>query len=150
MAFVFPDEAMFYIIDVLLRGEPMAPSMYVGLFSSQTPGTVPDRDAVLGDQAGVTELGPEGGYERAEVLSSLWFPAATTDSGVRTSTAANAVEFVRSTGPFSAPANGFFLTPFQEGGPALFYGNFSEAVEVNIDQAGYKFMMAPWVELRNV
>jgi hypothetical protein len=122
-------------------------TLNAGLFSSQTATTVPARSAVLATQTGVTELTSAGGYGRASITNATWPAPASSGSGMRTTVAANGVVFGESTAAFSAPVNGFFISPTAAigAGIALFYSNFSDDTAITVNAAGFTIRLAPYI-----
>jgi hypothetical protein len=126
MAEIAPDEGLDYMIGVLLRAQTQPTTLYVGLFTSQSPTTVPASTAVLATGTGVTELTGTG-YARQSITAATW-GAPTAGGGGRQTTASTYVTFTAG-GTWTA-VNGFFVctTATAGTGIALFYANFDSGV----------------------
>jgi hypothetical protein len=143
---LFPDEGL----DHMLAKVPMATTAiqttyHLGLFTSQTPTTVPARTVTLASQTGITEVANSGAYARAAVANTDWGAIATSGSGRRTTSAQKS--FAESTGSWGA-VNGFFLatTGTHAAGVAVFYANFDDGQAVNVNSAGYTLRVTPYFQ----
>lgn len=126
MAEIAPDEGLDYMIGVLLRAQTQPTNLFVGLFTSQSPTTVPAGTAVLATGTGVTELTGTG-YARQTIAAATW-GAPASGGGGRQTTASTYVTFTA--GDTWPAANGFFIASTSGAGTgvALFYSNFDSGV----------------------
>ena len=106
MAHIVTDAGLDYILDMVFKQTGVPPaSLYLGLFSSQTPVTVPARTATGGAvPTGWTEV-TGSGYARIAITSGNWGVESTSGSG-RQITAAQ--KTFAATGVWTT-ANGFFI-----------------------------------------
>ena len=123
MAERFPIEGLDYVLSVIPRGTPTPGTLWLGLFTSQTPTTVPDADAVLATSTGVTEASGTG-YARQPVSASGWEAPTTVGAGRRT--LGPQVTFPTVSVGAWGTANGFFLATAENDGVAVFYANFDD------------------------
>lgn len=144
MSFIFPDEGLDYLFEIVPRDLNIAPSvLYVGLFTSQTFSTVPDRDAVLDTQTGVTEQPNTDGYARQAVNGFDW--SAPTTVGTGRGIVGPPLTFTNTdmVNPW-ATANGWFLSSHAAwaDGIAIYYSNFFAGAAVTV-AAGDSFLLVP-------
>ncbi len=126
MAEIFPDEGLDYLLNIAVGGGTPDTTLFLGLFTSQTPSTVPARTATGGAApSGWTEMAASSGtYARQAVATSDWGAPATNGNGRRRTLSAPEV-FSGFIG--AAAANGFFLAtnPQSEAGDTiLYFANF--------------------------
>lgn len=142
----FAAEGLDYILGTFPRATQAVPTtLYLGLFTSQTPSTVPDPTAILATNTGVTEAGAAGGYARQPIISTAW-GVPTAETGGRRVATATAIAFPESTAAYSAQLNGFFIATALTGGVAFYYANFTDDQPVNVLTAGVTVRMVPYWE----
>jgi len=129
MAEIFPDEGLDLIINTFFKqGTPPA-NLYVGLFTSATPTTVPLRTATGGaSPVGFTEMvASSGAYARQAIAAASWGAPATDGSG--RATTGPQVDF---TGFVSAAnANSYFIATASAPGASnkiLCFANFNSGL----------------------
>ena len=130
MAEIVPDEGLDYMLGVLLAGATQDTTLFVGLFTSQSPTTVPARGATGGaSPSGWTEMVASSGvYARIAIATSDWGAPTTSGSGRRRTLTA-AKQFTGFVG--AAAANGFFLSTNSASGAGdtiLCFANFDRGV----------------------
>lgn len=108
MAETFTDEGLDYLLGIAFKGGTVDTTLFLGLFTSQTPSTVPARTTTGGaSPSGFTEMTASSGtYARVAIATGDWGAAATNGSGRRISLSA-AKTFTGFVG--AAAANGFFI-----------------------------------------
>jgi len=147
MAEIFTDEGLDYILSVIPGGLPMG-ALSVGVFTSQTPTTVPSRSHTL-ENGGIEE--PDagvGGYGRVALTGANWNSPTTVSQGRRRTAVQKS--FAESTGAWNpSQANGSFiavgLTVGQ--GPVIFCANFDDNDPALIDAAGITLRVTPFWHL---
>lgn len=130
MAEIFPDEGLDYLLGIAFKGATVDTTLFMGLFTSQTPSTVPARNATGGAvPSGWTEMGASSGsYARVAVATGDWGAAATNGNGRRIALSA-AKQFTGFVG--DADANGFFLATASAPGAGdtiVYFSNFDSGV----------------------
>lgn len=125
MAEIFSDEGLNLLFGVFPKNGANFASLFVGLFSSQTPTTVPAGSAVMSSQTGITELAAANGYARQAVAAGAWSAISSGGGGRQISAP---VTFTAS-GLWVA-ANGFFIasTAGQGSGVGICYANFDSGL----------------------
>lgn len=118
MADIHPDEGLRWLLTNVSRGFPAM--LWLGLFTSQTPMTVPARTAVLATQEGVTEVSGQL-YRRQPVGAASWSEPERTPEGQRI--VADPVQFDVGADGWGR-INGLFLATDETAGAAVFYANF--------------------------
>lgn len=128
MAEIFTDEGLDKIMGIVPKNGTNLTTLYLGLFSSQTPTTVPARTATGGAApSGWTEVTGTG-YARIAVAAADWGAASTVGNG-RSITAAQKT-FTGGAGGWTA-ANGFFLATNSASGAGdttIFFSNFASGL----------------------
>lgn len=119
---IWPDEGLDWALDRLTGNAAAPTNLYVGLFTSQTPTTVPARTAVLATQTGVTEAAYSG-YARVAIAPADWGAPSTNGNGRIRAAAQKA--FAAAGASYATQINGFFVASALSGGVALFYSNFT-------------------------
>jgi hypothetical protein len=150
MAEIFTDEGLDYCLNVLFRGGTLDTTLFVGLFTSQTPTTVPARTATGGaSPSGWTEMAASSGtYARQAIAADAasWAAPATNGSGRRI--VANAAEqFTGFVG--AAAANGFFVATASASGAGdtiLFFSNFDSGVSRTFGATGDELNLTPRIQ----
>ena len=127
MAERFPIEGLDYVLSRIPRGGSTPATLWMGLFTSHTATTVPDADAVLATQTGVTEATGTG-YARQAISATSWEAPTTVGTGRRT--LGPAVTFPTVGVGGWGTINGFFLAASSSGGPAVFYANFDDSTPI--------------------
>lgn len=138
MAEIFTDEGLDYMLGVLFRGATPDTTLFVGLFTSQTPTTVPARTATGGaSPSGWTEMTASSGvYARIAIATGDWGSPATNGSGRRIALSA-AKQFTGMVG--AAPANGFFVATNAASGAGdtiIYFSNFDSGVARTLAATG--------------
>ena len=152
MAEIFPDEGLDVILDNTFGngGTPTMPvTVYVGLFSSQTPSTVPARTATGGaTPVGWQEVWPTSGiYYRQAILTSAWGAHSTNGNGRKT--AGPQVTFTGFVNGGSA-ANGYFIatgSASAAGDKVLAFANFDSGVARTLATVSDQLLVTPSVQL---
>lgn len=146
----YPFEGLDVMINSVWRkvATQMPDPSFLGLFTSQTPTTVPAQTAVLATATGVTEA-TGGGYGRASVPSASWPVPTTTNTTGRTTDMATPISFAESTGQYTVNnVNGFLNATAVTAGIAIFYSNFTSGVAIVVNQAGIQVRVDAAAEIR--
>ena len=135
MSSMIPDEGLDEIIETFLKNGGSPTSLYIGLFTSQTASTVPDRDAT-GDAApsGFTEASGTS-YARQAIAAASW--GANADNGNGRKTIARLVPFTAAGSGGWGTANGFFLATMvssQAGDKLVYFANFDDLTASPINE----------------
>lgn len=148
MAEIFPDEGLDYLLNLAFRGAAQDTTLFVGLFTSQTPTTVPARTATGGaSPSGWTEMSASSGsYARQAIATGDWGSPATNGDGRRIALSAAEV-FTGFVG--AAAANGFFIATNSASGAGdtiLFFANFDSGVARTFATTGDELELTPRVQ----
>lgn len=127
MAELFPDEGLDLLLGYWPKGGATPTTLYIGLFTSQTPSTVPANTAVLSTQTGVTEATGTS-YARQSIASGSW-GAQAAGTGGRKSTAGQVTFPAAGSGGWGT-VNGFFIADSSSAGKAFFYANFDDGLAI--------------------
>lgn len=127
MAELFPDEGIDEVLGVFPKGGVTFPTLYLGLFTSQSATTVPGASAVLATQTGVTEASGTG-YARTPIDANEWGAIASGGGGRQTTATEQTLPTVGAGG--WGTINGYFLATAPSGGKAVFYCNFDDATPI--------------------
>lgn len=147
MAEIFPDEGLDYALGVLFDAAAQDTTFFVGLFTSQTPTTVPARTAVGGaSPTGWTEMvASSGTYARQAITAGIWGSPSTNGSGRKiTSEQETFTGFVG-----AAAANGFFIATSLASGAGdviICFANFDSAVARTFATIGDQLLLTPSVQ----
>lgn len=144
MASIYPDEAIDLIHGIFPKNGVNFSTLYIGLFTSQTATTVPDRSATGG--SGWTEATGTG-YARQSIASSDWGTQATEGDGRKTT--ANQVTFPAAGSGGWGTVNGFFIATESTGGSIIYFANFDDETAVTIN-AGDIIRITPSMTLLGV
>lgn len=108
MAEIVPDEGLDYMLAALFKGAAVDTTLYLGLFTSQTPTTCPSRSATGGaSPSGWTEMSASSGtYARIALATGDWGAPSTNGNGRKIALTA-AKSFTGFVG--AAAANGYFI-----------------------------------------
>ncbi len=154
MASIFTDEGLDYILNGIFRGGTIDTTLFVGLFTSQTPTTVPARTATGGaSPSGWAEMtAASGTYARQAIAADAtdWGAPATNGDGRRIAAAA-AELFTGFVG--DDPANGFFLATSGASGSGdviLCFSNFDSQVARTLATTGDELEVTPRAQLNGV
>jgi hypothetical protein len=148
MAEIFPDEGLDLVINTMFKGGTQDTTLFVGLFTSQTPTTVPARTATGGaSPSGWTEMAASSGtYARIAIATGDWGANATNGNG-RRSTLSAAKQFTGFVG--AAAANGFFIATNSAAGAGdtiLYFSNFDSGVARTFAAVGDQLNLTPRVQ----
>lgn len=128
MAEIFVDEGLDRILGVYPKNGTPDATLYIGLFSSQTPSTVPARTATGGAApSGWTEVSGTG-YARISIAAASWGSPSTNGNGRKIT--AGQVTFTGGAGGWTT-ANGFFIATkpsSQAGDVCIFFANFDSGL----------------------
>lgn len=128
MAEIFPDEGLDYCLGVVFDALAQDTTFFVGLFTSQTPTTVPARTATGGAvPAGWTEAAFTN-YARQAISAGAWGSPSTNGSGRKIT--APQVTFP-TVGASGATVNGFFIATNSASGAGdtiIYFANFDSGV----------------------
>lgn len=147
MAEIFPDEGLDYALSVLFDAGAQDTTFFVGLFTSQTPSTVPARTAVGGAApSGWTEMTASSGtYARQPITSGAWGAPSTVGNGRKiTSEQETFTGFVG-----AAAANGFFIATLVASGAGdtiLYFANFDSGVARTFATISDQLLLTPSVQ----
>ena len=137
MAEIFPDESLDLLLGVFPKNGANIPTLYLGLFTSQSASTVPARSATGGaTPSGWTET-TYPSYARQAIPSTSWGPEVTVGSG-REVTAAQVTLPTIGAGP-SETINGFFLgtaVSSQAGDTIIYFANFDDTSPIVTSENG--------------
>lgn len=135
MAHTFTNSGLSALLTVFPQtasGQP--PVLYLGLFASQTSGTVPSRTATGGAAPGTWTETPQFASARQVISGNQWGAPNVNGNGVRVS--ALQVTFPTATAN-GLSANGFFISPGISGGAAgdipIFFSNFDDLTMIAIN-----------------
>jgi hypothetical protein len=132
---MFPDEGLDKILSIFPKNGTNLASLYIGLFTSQTETTVPDRDATGGAApSGFTEATGTA-YARQEIAAASW--GANADNGDGRRSAAAQVTFPTVGAAGWGTVNGFFIASnaLSEAGDTLIYfANFDDVTAVTLNE----------------
>jgi len=130
MAEIFVDEGIDKIHGIFPKNDTNLASLYLGLFTSQTPSTVPARGATGGAvPAGWAEAAGVG-YARQEVTAASWGVPSTNGNG-RKITASQVTFATVGVGINWGTVNGFFLATASASGASdviIYFANFDAGV----------------------
>jgi hypothetical protein len=148
MAFLFPDEGLDHMLTTLLDGATQDTTYYIGLFTSQTPSTVPARSATGGaSPSGWTEMAVSSGtYARQAISSGAWGSPTTNGNGRRVE--ATQETFTGFVG--AAAANGFFIAtnPQSESGDKILcFANFDSGVARTLATTADELLVTARIQL---
>lgn len=146
----YPFEGLDVMINSVWRkvATQMPDPSFLGLFTSQTPTTVPAQTAVLATPTGVTEA-VGGGYARPSTPGTQWPAPTTTNTTGRTTDMATPISFAESSGQYTVNnQNGFFNATAVTAGIAIFYSNFTSGVAIVVNQAGIQVRIDAAAEIR--
>ena len=133
MAEIFVDEGLDYIMAIFPKNGANITTLYLGLFTSQSPMTVPARSATLAD-AGVSWMEVSGtDYARISLSAASWGVQATQGSGRKTIYP----QVTFTAGGAWTTANGFFVaTTIDNTGKVIFFANFDSGVARTLSTSG--------------
>lgn len=133
MASMYPDEGVDKLMGVVPKNGTNIATLYIGLFTSQTPSTVPARTATGGaSPSGWTEVSGTS-YARQSIAAASWGSPSTSGSGRKIS-AAQVTFPTAGAGGWTA-ANGFFVATNSASGSGdtvLYFCNFDDATAVTL------------------
>lgn len=136
MASIFTDQGIDTIFGIFPKNGANHATLYLGLFTSQTATTVPDRDAT-----GWTEAAGAA-YARQPIAAADWGAPVTTSTG-RKITAAQVAFPVAGSGGWGL-VNGFFLATGDD--TLIYFANFDDETAVRIN-AGDRIYITPSMTL---
>lgn len=144
MSEIFPDEGLDYIMAIFPKNGSNIATLYLGLFKSQTPTTVPARSATLADEGNSWSEVTGSGYARIALAAAGWGAQATAGSG-RKSTYPQ--QTFTAAGAWDA-ANGFFIATTNDNtGKAICFANFDSGVARTLQSAGDTLKVTPAMEM---
>jgi hypothetical protein len=149
MAETFTDEGLDFILDTIFKGGAQDTTLFLGLFTSQTPSTVPARTAVGGAApSGWTEMSASSGtYARIALATGDWAAAATNGSGRRIALSA-AKTFTGFVG--AAAANGYFIATANASGASdkiIGFSNFDSGAARTFATVSDSLAVTPRVQM---
>ena len=142
MAHVYPNSGLSALLGIWPRNGTNDAVTYVGLFASQTSGTVPSRTAFGGDTPGGWTESP--GVARQVISAGAWDGGAVNGNGVRVT--GPQVTFPTASAIYTA--NGFFLAnkvSSQAGDVPYFFANFDDLTTLT-PQSGDVIRVTPAVQ----
>jgi len=146
MAEIFTDAGIDYILGIIPKGGALG-TLSLGVFTSQTPTTVPTRTQTLG--AGITEpASGTGGYARVTIATGDWGAASTNGNGRRITSAQKS--FPETTAAWNpASANGSFIATGTTvgAGTVIYAANFDDGLAANMNAAGLVLRVTPFWQL---
>lgn len=131
MAEIFPDEGLDAIMGIFPKNGANLSNLYIGLFTSQTPTTVPARNMVLATQTGITEATGTG-YARQAIAAASWGAPSTNGNGRKVT--AGQVTFPTVGAGGWGTVNGFFIADAASNGKCIFAANFDDGTAVSLLQ----------------
>lgn len=147
MAEIYVDEGIDAIFGVFPKNGANYATLYLGLFTSQTASTVPDRSATGGSSpSGWTEASGTS-YARQSIAAADWGSPATDSTGRKVT--ASQVTFPAAGSGGWGTANGFFVATASASGASdkiVFFANFDDLTAVTIN-AGDVIKITPSVIL---
>jgi len=144
MAEIFPDIGLDYALGVVFDALAQDTTFFVGLFTSQSPTTVPARTIVAGaSPSGWTEMGVTSGtYARQAITAGGWGSPSTVGNGRKiTSEQETFTGFVG-----DAAANGFFIATLVASGAGdvvIFFANFDSGVARTFATVSDQLLLTP-------
>ena len=134
MAEIFVDEGLDKILGIFPKNGTNVATLYIGLFTSQTPTTVPARTAAGGAvPAGWTEATGTS-YARQSIAAASWGSASTNGSGRKISAGQVTMPTVGAGG--WGTVNGFFIATNSASGAGdtiIYFANFDDATAVTLN-----------------
>jgi len=128
MAEIFPDEGLDYLLGVCFKGAAQDTTFFQGLFTSQTPTTVPARTATGGAvPAGWTEA-TFTNYARQAISAAAWGAPATNGNGRKIIGPQGTYPTVGASGN---TVNGFFIATNSASGAGdtiIYFANFDSGI----------------------
>lgn len=143
MSEIYPDEGLDYIMAIFPKNGANIATLYLGLFKSQTPATVPARTALLANQ-GVDWSEVTGvGYGRIALAAATWGVQGTQGSGRKSTYPQQTF----TAGGLWDTANGFFIATTNDNtGKAICFANFDSGVARTLAVAGDTLKVTPTLE----
>jgi hypothetical protein len=131
MAEIVPDEGLDYLLNVALKGGTPPANTYLGLFTSQTPSTVPAAGMVLATPSGITEAAFTS-YARQAIAAASWGAtgAKTIWSQSARGTTAGQVSMPAAGAAYATAINGFFIASAASAGVCLLASNFDDTTAI--------------------
>lgn len=125
MAEIFVDEGLDAIMGIFPKNGANLATLYIGLFTSQTPTTVPTRAAQNVGPVGWTEAAGTG-YARQSIAAASWGAPSTNGNGRKIT--AGQVTFPTVGAGGWGVVNGFFIasTVDQASGVIIYFANFDD------------------------
>lgn len=146
MASIYPDEWLDTELGIFPKGGAIIPTVYMGLFTSQSASTVPSRSATGGAiPNGWTEAAGVN-YQRIAIASTAWGPNTTNGNGRRT-TAPKQTWPTAGAGGWGT-VNGFFLATrpsSQAGDIIIYFANFDDGLSETVN-ANTTFEVTPSIQ----
>lgn len=134
MASIFPDEWLDRALNIFPKNGTNISTLYIGLFTSSTPSTVPARSATGGaNPSGWTEATGTN-YARVAIQASSW--GANVTSGTGRKTTASEVTFATAGTGGWGTVNGFFLATnasSSAGDTLVYFANFDDLTAETIN-----------------
>ena len=134
MAHTFTNTGLSAMLTVFPQTASAQPTvLYLGLFASQTSGTVPDRTAFRGATPGGWTETPQFASARQVISGNQWGNIASNGNGMRTT--ALQVTFPTATAN-GLSANGFFLATLvssKAGDIPIYFANFDDLTQLTIN-----------------
>ena len=131
MAEIFPDEGLDHIMGIWPKNGTNDSTLYIGLFTSQTASTCPDRDATGGTTpSGWTEATGTA-YARQSIAAGSW--GAASDNGNGRKITASQVTFPTVGAGGWGTINGFFIATASASGASdviIFFANFDDTTAI--------------------
>jgi hypothetical protein len=147
MAEIFVDEGLDKIMSIFPKNGTNLASMYIGLFTSQTPTTAPARTATGGaTPSGWTEA-VGASYARQAIAAASWGTQSTNGNG-RKSTAGQVTFPTVGVGGWGT-VNGFFIATLvssQAGDTIIYFANFDDLTAVTLN-AGDSIKITPSMQM---
>ena len=134
MAEIFIDEGLDKIMSIFPKNGTNLASMYIGLFTSQTPTTVPARTAVGGATPSGWVEAVGTAYARQAIAAASWGSQSTNGNG-RKSTAGQVTFPTVGAGGWGT-VNGFFIATLvssQAGDTIIYFANFDDLTAVTLN-----------------
>ena len=131
MATIYPDEGLDLILGIFPKNGTNLANLYMGLFTSQTATTVPNRDATGGASPTGWVEATGTGYARVVLAAASWGAEATVGNG-RETTAAQVTFPTVGAGGWGT-INGFFfasLASSQAGDNVVYFANFDDLTAI--------------------
>jgi hypothetical protein len=143
MSEIYPDEGLDFSMAIFPKNGANIATLYLGLFTSQTPTTVPARGALLANAGSDWTEVSGTGYARISLAAASWGAQGTSGSGRKSIYPQQTF----TAGGAWTVANGFFIaTTVDNTGKAICFANFDSGVARTLQVSGDTLKVTPAME----